>query len=176
MNDLVPIGCWHRWHRKQVSCQLFPLYSILRAPGSGDRGNLCNIVCSKMTSVSQRQRTHFQFIFFLCLSVICYAKTIKDFKPLKAHYRIFLLVFSLSPHLKSPQYISSPDLVPLCPTVVGSMSDFPAAFLCMDSWFLSQLTFGLFFLSLFLWTRQPSPVMFSGSAYDCFVPSCHFAP
>lgn len=44
MKDLVPIGCWHRWHRKQVSCQLFPLYSILRAPGLGDRGRLCNMV------------------------------------------------------------------------------------------------------------------------------------
>lgn len=43
MNDLVPIGCWHRWHRKQVSCQLFPLYSILRAPGSRDTGSLCDL-------------------------------------------------------------------------------------------------------------------------------------
>lgn len=43
MKDLVPIGCWQRWHRKQVSCQLFPLYSILREPGTGDKGILVSI-------------------------------------------------------------------------------------------------------------------------------------
>lgn len=53
MKDLVPIGCWHRWHRKQVSCQLFPLYSILRAPGLGDRGRLCNMVFKMNAATSK---------------------------------------------------------------------------------------------------------------------------
>lgn len=43
MKDFVPIGCWQRWHRKQVSCQLFPLYSILREPGAGDKSSLVSI-------------------------------------------------------------------------------------------------------------------------------------
>lgn len=53
MKDLVPIGCWHRWHRKQVSCQLFPLYSILRAPGLGDRGRLCKMVFQMNATTSK---------------------------------------------------------------------------------------------------------------------------
>lgn len=38
MKLLVPMGCWQRWQVKQVSCQLLPLYSILRVPGRSQRG------------------------------------------------------------------------------------------------------------------------------------------
>lgn len=92
MNDLVPIGCWHRWHRKQVSCQLFPLYSILRAPGSGDRGDLCNTVCSKMISVSHIQRTHFQFIFFIFTKEFKSIKQVHQDLPIEFSYWLSLLL------------------------------------------------------------------------------------